>query len=201
MKTIVTLLAAAAALAPAAGCRTNEARQTQAALLADRVAAHRQAQQAAADRVTADYAAASSRLFRQHARLNVDALKTSFDLEVGRAVDRLVENWKSGTLPARLSDAASGTLSRNRDVIRQGDEALAQAREAYGEAYVAAELELSRLERAEARLRQLSSEDRLDTAVDFIVTVARISEDVRKKAEDEREARRLAAEGDGGAGE
>jgi len=166
------------------GCRTNDARRAQAASLGERVAEHRQAQAARVDALNADYARTFARLVSELSQLNVDQLDSVVDLEAWRLSDDLVSDWGRGSLRARLRDAIAATLTRNRQIVALGEEAVAAAREAYAKSYAAAELEVKRLQQVESRLKLLSREDDdAAVAVDFVFTVARIYNEVREKAE------------------
>jgi hypothetical protein len=173
-----------AACAAVAGCHTNDAALKSADALAKDLGAYRADQTRRLDDVNRHYRFDYARLIDEMTRLRLDELNQFFTLATMEATAQVLSDWENATLPKRIRDRIQESVNDRRQRILEVDKSIEAARNAYADAYQAVQLNLALLKSAQADVESLAiREDRKQTAVEFVQTVARIINDLNKDAE------------------
>jgi hypothetical protein len=168
----------------AAGCHTTEAARLNAERLAGELDTYRAEQAKRLDDVNRRYRFDYAQLVAEMTRLRLDQLNQFFTLGTMEAAAQVLTEWESATLPKRIRDRIQESVDERRRRILEVDKAIDDARRSYADAYQAVHLNLALLKTAKANVDALAvPEDRRQTAVEFMQTVARIVNDLRKNAD------------------
>ena len=183
-RSLCRLACAAAVLLATAGCHTTEAARRSAERLTGELGTYRAEQAKRLDDVNRRYRFDYAQLVAEMTRIRLDQLNQFFTLGTMEAAAQVLTEWESATLPKRIRDRIQESVDERRRRILEVDKAIDDARRSYADAYQAVHLNLALLKTAQANVDALAvPEDRRQTAVEFVQTVARIVNDLRKNAD------------------
>jgi hypothetical protein len=167
------------------GTKTNDAR-IRAGELQNRIKEYRSAQAQRLARLNSEYAAAFTRLMDQFEQATTQELDQSREGDAQRIADRLIAHFGDASLRGDFRAAFASAVAEQRSRIRKADEAIAATRLAYETSYREASLDLSKLDKIQEYLAELSAkeEDRR-IAANFIQRVLKAYEALREEARQE----------------
>jgi capsule polysaccharide export protein KpsE/RkpR len=193
-----TIVLATALCACVTGCYSSTEARKQAKELADQIATYREDQKQRITRINDEYRDDFTRLMDSLSDLAKVELQQDRNVDAQRIADDILGDHDNFTRRGEFRQAFADAVRGQRERIAQADLAVAQAKNAYLQAYREAALELAHIDRTEARLRELAGdEDRRQTFEDFVRTVVKIHEDIKKKAA-EKSAAKTPDNGTGG---
>lgn len=138
--------------------------------LAQQVQAYSQQQQARVTKLNTDYTNTYNRLIKELVSLESDQLSQDFQLDALRMTDQIVSDPNSALLRSRFRDSIQTTVINELTQIGQVDQAIANARNAYSDAYTQASLDFSKLKSVESSLSTLAESEDESKNIQTLVT-------------------------------
>jgi hypothetical protein len=164
------------------GCANPSYMRTKAAALENTVASYHSQQRDRVDLLNKSYRDTFAQLMDDLTQLSEDELNQEFDLDAQRNADLLLWDWEETTLLHEVVDLFYQTTALQRQRIQQADAALSSARTNYASSYQEVALQLAKLEKVEADLRQLSHSDEVShQTLEVLKTLANAVEQEIKK--------------------
>ena len=170
------------------GCYTTPAIRQRAQDLAVQMSTYRDDQSARVEKINAEYHQTFAQLIDKLTEIQGAQLDLDREVEAQRIADHIISDVNA-TLRQTFRDAFGTAVNAQREEIAQADLAIAAARDAYSQAYTDAKLKLDDLDRVIGNLRILAAaEDRQQTALDFIESVASAYDKIREEAQQNKDS-------------
>ena len=181
---ITGLLVVAVAAFTLCGCHTTAPARQKAAALASELDGYRREQEQRLDDINRRYRFDYAQLIAEVTQLRHDQLNQFFNLGSMEATAQILTDWENATLPKRIRDRVAESVEERRVRLLAVDKQIDDARRAYADAYQSVQLNVAQLKAAQSATAFLAvPEDRRQTTVEFIQTVARVYQKLREDAD------------------
>jgi hypothetical protein len=148
---------------------TTQTVRADANIQAQQVQAYAQQQQARITKLNTDYTNTYNRLTKQLVDLETQQLTQDFTLDAVRSADKLIFD-PNALLQGQFRDATQTTISNELADINNVDTAIANARNAYADAYSQVSLDISKLKTVQSNLATLAEDEKESRDIEALVT-------------------------------